>query len=67
MINLPEEIKTMREFEGMTRKELAKKAKTSEMNVWYIERGKRNPSFAIIERIADVLGFQVSLKRKDSN
>ena len=60
MINLPEEIKTMREFEGMTRKELAKKAKTSEMNIGYIERGKRNPSFAIVQRIAKVLGFEVT-------
>ena len=50
-----------REAMGLTREQLAKKAKVTTAYVSMMEAGKRkNPSLAILQRLAKALGVSVS-------
>jgi transcriptional regulator with XRE-family HTH domain len=50
-----------REATGLTREQLAKKAKVTTAYVSMMEAGKRkNPSLAILQRLAKALGVSVS-------
>jgi len=52
-------IKAFRAKQGLSQEELAKKADISRTHLSDIETGRRNPTFGIIERIADVLGVRL--------
>lgn len=49
----------LRKEAGLTQKQVAAAAKTSEAEVCLIERGKRNPSLNVARRLADALGVTV--------
>lgn len=51
-MNLGETIKTLREEIDLTPSELAAKCKVSSTHIADIERGKRNPSENLLQRIA---------------
>ena len=54
-------LKDRREGMGLTREQLAKKAKVTTAYVSMMEAGKRkNPSLAILQRLAKALGVSVA-------
>jgi transcriptional regulator with XRE-family HTH domain len=54
-------LKERREQVGLTREQLAKKAKVTTAYVSMMEAGKRkNPSLAVLERLAKALGVPVT-------
>ena len=54
-------LQDQREATGLTREQLAKKAKVTTAYVSMMEAGKRkNPSLAILQRLAKALGVSVS-------
>jgi len=54
-------IKKIREARGLTQEQLSKMVNVSRPYLADIERGfKRNPSFALLERIAQALGVTVN-------
>lgn len=55
-----ESLRTLREFAGMTQKEVADRAKTSPEWLSKIETGQRKASKSFIGRIADVIAQELS-------
>jgi transcriptional regulator with XRE-family HTH domain len=54
-------VKTLRETKSLTQVALAKRAKVSQGYLAAIERGlKRNPSLAVLKRLASALGVPVT-------
>ena len=54
-------IKTRREHRGLTRVQLAEKAKVTTAYVSMLEAGKRkNPSLGVLQRLAKALGVRVT-------
>lgn len=54
-------LKALREAEGMTQAALAKKAKVTQAYIAKLETGdKKNPSLAILQRLANALGKPVA-------
>ena len=54
-------ITTLREAQGLTQRDLAKKAKVTAAYVAMIETGvRKNPSLAILKRLAKALGVPVT-------
>lgn len=47
---------------NMTQKELSEKTGITQADISRIENGSRNPSLAMLERIADGLGMQLKLE-----
>ena len=53
-------LKTLRTHRGFTQTTLARRAKTSQPYIALLERGeKRNPSLAVLRRLAKALGTTV--------
>jgi len=54
-------LRKLREEKGLTQMELVKKAKVTQSYLAELERGhKRNPSLAILQRLARALGVPVT-------
>lgn len=54
-------LQKLRKAKGLTQAELAKKAKVTQAYVAMLERGvKKNPSLAILRRLAKALGVPVA-------
>ncbi|MFN7925908.1 MAG: helix-turn-helix transcriptional regulator [Bryobacteraceae bacterium] len=60
-MNLGRAIKTCRTNRGMTQGELAKKAKLSVSHLSLLERGLRDPTVSVVERIAKALRIPMSV------
>lgn len=54
-------IRHIREMKRMTQEELALKADMDRSQLIKIEKGERNPTLATLERIANALGYTVTL------
>jgi transcriptional regulator with XRE-family HTH domain len=52
-----EVLKTKREAAGLTKFELARRAKVMPSTITCYEQGKNSPRWAILQRLADVLGI----------
>lgn len=63
MINISKEIRTLRDFEGISREELAVRSKTSRQHIWQIDLGKRDPKFSTAQKILKALGFKLQIVR----
>jgi len=57
-----EELRRLRADQGMSLKELADKAGSTKSYVGQVERGLRNPSFGIVENMANALGAKVYIQ-----
>jgi transcriptional regulator with XRE-family HTH domain len=57
--NLGLRISRLRQAQGLTRKQVARKARLSWSHFYLIERGQRTPSIGLMERIADALGVEL--------
>jgi transcriptional regulator with XRE-family HTH domain len=53
-------VKRLREAKGLSQEELAFDAEMHRTYVSGIERGKRNPTVTVVERLADALGAKAS-------
>ena len=53
-------VKRLREAKGLSQEELAFEAEVHRTYVSGIERGKRNPTVTVVERLADALGAKAS-------
>lgn len=58
-------LKTMRNDQGLTQKEVAEKVGILQQTYNYIETGKRRPSVEKAKKIAEVLGFDWTLFYQD--
>ncbi len=54
-----EKIKTLRETNGLSQRELAEKASVSQGMISQIERGSKSPTIALAQQIADALGVRL--------
>jgi len=54
-----QQLKKVREAQGMTKEELANKADISRSQIYRIETGKINPRLTTITLIAETLGMEV--------
>lgn len=61
---LGETIKNRRKELSITQPHLADLANISTNTLYKLERGKGNPSFDVLNKIAEVLGMELSLKVK---
>lgn len=52
---------------GITQTQLAHKLNVSNRTISNIELGKRNPSGPLAKRLADVMGFDMSMFYEDQN
>ena len=59
--NLGENIKTIRELEGVTQDKLAEQTDISFMSIIRTEKGRNSPSFENLYKIATALGYKVAL------
>ena len=57
-----EELRRLRADQGMSLQELADKAGSTKSYVGQVERGLRNPSFGIVESMANALGAKVYIQ-----
>lgn len=64
VLNLGLAIKSRRKALKISQADLASLAKISNNTLYKIERGEANPTVDIIEKIADVLGFELKLEVK---
>lgn len=53
-------VKRLREAKGLSQEELAFDAEMHRTYISGIERGKRNPTVTVVERLADALGTKAS-------
>ena len=51
-----------REYAGLTQKELSRKTGISQANISRLENGLRNPSIALLQRIADALNMSLRIE-----
>ena len=51
-----------REYTGLTQMELAKKTGISQADISRLENGLRNPSIALLQRIADALNMSLRIE-----
>lgn len=63
-MNLAKEIKERRTQLGISQLDLAEISEVSIATIKDIERGKGNPSFATLVKIADVLGMEIVMRIK---
>ena len=62
---LGEIIKNRRKELGITQPHLAELAKVSTNTLYKLERGQGNPSLDVVNKLAEVLGMELSLKVKN--
>jgi y4mF family transcriptional regulator len=61
---LGEILKTRRKELGITQPHLADLAKISKNTLYKLERGKGNPSLEVLNKLAEVLGMELTIKVK---
>ncbi|MEI6885114.1 MAG: helix-turn-helix transcriptional regulator [Bacteroidota bacterium] len=59
-----ETIKNRRNELGITQPHLAELANVSTNTIYKLERGQSNPSLEVLNKLAEVLGMELSLKVK---
>lgn len=64
VVNLGEVIKTRRKELGITQPHLAELAQISVNTLYKLERGYGNPSFEVLNKLAEVLGLELTLDVK---
>jgi len=64
-MNISETIKNRRKYLDITQIDLAEISGVSLATIKDLERGKGNPSLSTLEKVADTLGLEVSLKLKE--
>ena len=64
-VSIGEKLRLMRKATGMTQARLAEKAGISPNMVLFYENGKSQPSYYAVERMLDVMGFELVIRRKD--
>ncbi len=62
--HLGEIIKNRRKELGITQPHLAELAKVSTNTLYKLERGKGNPSLEVLNKLAEVLGMELTLEVK---
>lgn len=62
--NLGETIKKRRKELKITQPHLAELAKVSTNTLYKLERGQGNPSLDVLDKLAEVLGMELTLKVK---
>ena len=62
--HLGETIKNRRKELGITQPHLAELAKVSTNTLYKLERGKGNPSLEVLNKLAEVLGMELTLEVK---
>lgn len=60
-------LRYMRVSNNMNQTELAKKLNIAQTTLSGYETHYSNPDFAMIEKIANICGFEILFKKKDSN
>lgn len=65
---LGERIKNRRKEVGITQVHLAELAEMSKNTLYKLERGESNPSWAVMEKLLDILGleFSIGIKQKSN-
>ena len=58
---LGERIKNRRKEVGITQVHLAELAEMSKNTLYKLERGESNPSWAVMEKLLDILGLEFSI------
>ena len=58
-MDFSQKIIELRKYKGLTQKTFAEKIGTTDKVVWTYEKGKCEPSFAMLKQIAAVLGVSV--------
>ncbi len=64
---LGEIIKTRRKELNITQPHLAELANVSVNTLYKLEKGQGNPSIEVLNKLADVMGMEISLKVKINN
>ncbi|MEP6931856.1 MAG: helix-turn-helix transcriptional regulator [Flavobacterium sp.] len=59
-MSISEAIKKTREAKGLSQKEIALSCKMDQSHYSRVENGKTDPSFSVVERIANALGMGVA-------
>ncbi len=62
---LGETIKNRRKELGITQPHLAELAKVSTNTLYKLERGQGNPSFEVLNKLAEVLGMEITMEVKN--
>ncbi len=62
--NIGETIKSRRKELNITQPHLAELAKISTNTLYKLERGQANPSLDVLNKLAEVLGLELTLKVK---
>lgn len=64
MAEIGEFIKERRKSLGVEQRDVAELAETSTHTLSNIETGKANPTFAVLNRVLDVLGLEIVVQTK---
>lgn len=64
-VRLAREIRALREARGLSQRELAEQVGTTQSAIARLEGGNVSPSLATLDRIADALGVELSLRFVD--
>jgi y4mF family transcriptional regulator len=62
--NLGEDVKNRRKELGITQPHLAELAEISVNTLYKLEKGESNPSLEVLNKLAEVLGMELSLSVK---
>jgi len=62
--DLGELIKSRRKELGITQPHLAELAKVSTNTLYKLERGRGNPSLEVLNKLAEILGMEITLEIK---
>ncbi len=65
--HLGETIKKRRKELGITQPHLAELAKVSTNTLYNLERGQGNPSLEVLNKLAEVMGMELTLEVKKTN
>ena len=63
--SIGDKIREARKHTGWTQKELANKAKISQQTISLTENGYTNISLGVLKKIADALGLEIRIERKE--
>lgn len=67
LVNIGELIKIRREFLNLRQEDLMELSGVNMRTIHLVEQGKGNPSFATLEKLAEVLGLDILLEIKKAN
>jgi len=64
-MQIGDRIRAIRREKGLRQDDLASSVGISKQYMCAIENGRGNPSYGVVERIAEVLGYDVRMLRKE--